>query len=130
MNSGEKYRILKTFIQNKIDEIDEMYHNSVKAGMPTGGLEGEMDLLAEIEQKIIELDKTTECNKKEFRNSFSDLYPDVNIVKVDVNKNLSNVTLVTDSPIDEKTIEDKYGYKYKCKSHSGAVNQYYYLFEY
>lgn len=55
-NHKDNYDKLRAYIQNKIDEYNEMYKNAVKAGMPTGGIDGEIDLLEEIELKIKELD--------------------------------------------------------------------------
>lgn len=52
----DNYDKLRAFIQNKIDENEEMYNNAVKSGMPTGGIVGELDLLEEINQEIMRLD--------------------------------------------------------------------------
>lgn len=56
MNAEEKWQTIKVFVQNKIDENNEMYHNTVRLGGPTGPLLGEMEVLEQIEIEIMKLD--------------------------------------------------------------------------
>lgn len=43
------------FIQDKLSETEEAYNNAVKAGAPTGGIYGELDLLSVINKELNEI---------------------------------------------------------------------------
>lgn len=56
MNAEGKWQAIKVFVQNKIDESNEMYHNAIRLGGSTGPLLSEMEVLEQIEIEIMKLD--------------------------------------------------------------------------